>query len=64
MNTYYDTSISDSVRLAGGTSVKRYRIRKHNEVPYITYKRRTRVLFKNLVGGAYINVNGSRIYFL
>lgn len=61
--THYDTQISDTVRLSGSTSVKRFRIRKHNQVPYITYKRKTRVLFSNPVGGAYINVGGSRVYF-
>jgi hypothetical protein len=60
MSDYYDTRISTTVRHSG----KLYRIRKHNQVPYVTYNRRTRVLYKNYLGGAYINVNGTRIYFL
>ena len=60
MNLYYNTEISDSVRNNG----KLYRISKRDGVPYITYRRRTRVLYTNPVGGSYINVNGSRIYFL
>ena len=59
---YYDTALSTSVRINGST--KLYRIRKHDGVPYITYKRKTRVLFKGPVGGAYINVNGTRVYFV
>lgn len=60
MNDYYNTDVSTTVKHDG----KSYRIRKHYGVPYITYKRRTRVLYTNPVGGAYINVNGSRVYFL
>lgn len=62
MKTYYDTNISDTVRLGAGG--KLYRISKRDGVPYITYQRKTRVLFTNPVGGAYINVEGSRVYFL
>ncbi len=61
MNTYYDTRISDAVR---GPGNKLYRISVRNQVPYITYARKTRVLYKNNVRGAYINVHNSRIYFL
>ena len=57
---YYDTNISNVVRQGN----KIYRIRKHYEVPYITYKRKTRVLFKGEVSGAYINIGGSRVYFV
>lgn len=60
MNDYYNTDISNTVRQGNKT----YRIRKHRGVPYITYKRKTRVLYRNLVGGAFINVGGTRIYFL
>lgn len=62
MTDYYNTEISDTVRLSAGG--KFYRISKRKGVPYITYKRNTRVLFKSAVGGAYININGSRVYFL
>lgn len=61
-NTYYDTNISDTVRL--GPNGKLFHISKRGGVPYITYERKTRVLFANPVGGAYINVHGSRVYFL
>jgi flavorubredoxin len=57
--THYNTAISDTVRLGS----KQYRIRKHDGIPYITYKRKTRVLFSNPVGGAYVNIGGSRVYF-
>lgn len=59
---YYNTTFFTHVRINGST--KLYRIRKHDGVPYITYKRKTRVLFKNPVGGAYINVYGTRVYFV
>ena len=62
MTDYYNTEISDTVRLGGGS--KLYRISKRKGVPYITYKRNTRVLFSNPIGGAFININGTRIYFL
>lgn len=62
MTDYYNTEISDTVRLSAGS--KLYRISKRKDVPYVTYKRNTRVLFKSVVGGAYININGTRIYFL
>ena len=61
-NEYYDTNISTSVRRGAGG--KLYRIRTHNQVPYITYKRKTRVLFKGPISGAFINVDGSRVYFV
>ena len=61
-NEYYDTNISTSVRL--GVGGKLYRIRTHKQVPYITYKRKTRVLFKGPISGAFINVGGSRVYFV
>lgn len=61
-NEYYDTNISTSVR--HGFCGKLYRIRTHNQVPYITYKRKTRVLFKGPISGAFINVDGSRVYFV
>lgn len=61
-NTYYNTVISDTVRLPG--SDKLYRISKRKDVPYITYKRKTRVLFEGpLKQGAFINVDGGRVYF-
>ena len=56
---YYNTDISGIVRLGS----KAYRISVRNKVPYVTYRRRTRVLFSNPVGGAFINVEGSRVYF-
>ncbi len=62
MTDYYNTAISDTVRLGAGG--KLYRISKRKGVPYITYKRKTRVLFSNPIGGAFINVGGTRIYFL
>lgn len=62
---HYDTSISTSVRLTGTNKLFRITQRKMGDVlvPYVTYQRRTRVLFKNPVGGAYINLHGSRVYF-
>ena len=60
MTTYYDTTFSNTVKLNG----KLHRITMRNQVPYITYKRKTRVLYKNPIGGAYINVGPSRVYFL
>lgn len=57
---HYNTAISTTVKL--GT--KSFRIRSRFQVPYITYKRHTRVLFANPIGGAYINLEGKRIYFL
>lgn len=62
MNKYYDTNISDTV--IQQNSRKRYRISVRGGVPYITYARKTRVLFCNPVGGAYINIKGYRIYFV
>lgn len=61
-NEYYDTNISTSVRLS--SSQKQYRIRIHKQVPYITYKRKTRVLFKGPISGAFINIDGARVYFV
>lgn len=61
-NEYYDTKISTSVRQSAGG--KLYRVRTHKKVPYITYKRKTRVLFKGPVTGAFINVDGTRVYFI
>ena len=61
-NEYYDTNISTTVRLPG--TQKLYRIRTHSQVPYITYKRKTRVLFKGPISGAFINVDGTRVYFV
>lgn len=60
-STYYDTNISSTVRHT--LSRKLYRISVRRDVPYITYKRKTRVLYKALVKGAYINVENVRIYF-
>lgn len=62
MSTYYNTELSTTVRES--VTKKLYRIRVHDKVPYITYKRKTRVLFKNEISGAYINIDGSRVYFL
>ena len=62
MTDYYNTEISDTVRL--GVGGKLYRIIERKGVPYITYKRKTRVLFSNPIGGAFINVGGTRVYFL
>ena len=62
MTEYYNTEISDTVRLGAGG--KLYPISKRKGVPYITYKRKTRVLFSNPIGGAFINIGGTRIYFL
>ena len=61
-SNYYDTNISTSVRLGAGG--KLYRIRTRKGVPYITYKRKTRVLFKGPISGAFINVDGTRVYFV
>lgn len=60
--TYYDTRISETVRHNGTSKI--HRIRKHDGVPYITFKRKTRVLFKSELTGAFVNVNGDRVYFL
>lgn len=62
MNLYYDTNISSTVR--NTADKKLHRISVRNQTPYVTYNRRTRVLFKNPVGGAYINIKHSRVYFL
>ena len=62
MTDYYNTEISDTVRL--GVGGKLYRISKRKGVPYITYKRKTRVLFANPLGGTFINVGGTRVYFV
>lgn len=62
MNAHYNTNISDTVLLKATN--KRYRISVRNQVPYITYNRKTRVLFSNPVGGAYVNVGRSRVYFV
>jgi len=59
---YYDTQISTTVK--SNITKKSHRISKRRGVPYITYNRKTRVLFANPIGGAYINLDGSRIYFL
>lgn len=58
-DSYYSTEISTTVRLGS----KLYRITKRKGVPYVTHKRKTRVLYRNPVGGAYINLQGSRVYF-
>ena len=62
---YYDTNISTSVRKVGTNKLYRITQRKMGDtlVPYVTHERKTRVLFKNPVGGAYINLHGSRVYF-
>ena len=62
MTTYYNTAISATVR--NTITKKIHRIRKIGDVPYVTYKRKTRVLFQNPVGGAFINVDHNRVYFL
>ena len=62
MNYHYDTRISSAVRFGAGG--KLFHISVRNGTPYITYKRKTRVLFKSPTTGAYINVEGSRVYFL
>lgn len=60
---YYNTEISTTVR--DPNTKKLYRISLRNDVPYVTYRRRTRVLFANPVGGsAYINVKHVRVYFV
>lgn len=59
---YYNTEISSTVK--NTVTRKIHRIRKIYSVPYVTVDRRTRVLFENPAGGAYINVKGSRIYFI
>lgn len=61
-DSYFNTDIATSVRLTGTT--KLYRISKRSGTPYITYKRKTRVLFANPIGGAYINVEGVRVFFV
>lgn len=61
MSIYYDTRVSNSVR---AKNKKLYRISVRNKVPYITYDRKTRVLYRNgNFGGAYINIFGYRVYF-
>lgn len=60
MSNYYDTKISDTVR---GPGNKLYRISVRNQVPYITYNRKTRVLYKNNFGGAVINIGYGQVYF-
>lgn len=62
MNNYYNTEISSTVK--NTATRKNYRIRKIEGVPYVTLDRRTRVLFENPTGGAYINIKGSRVYFV
>lgn len=59
---YYNTDISTSVRIATGKRL--FRISKRNGVPYITFRRKTRVLFQNPVGGAFITIDGTRYYFV
>lgn len=61
-DSYYDTEISTTVK--NKATNKSHRIRKIKQVPYVTYNRRTRVLFANPIGGAYINVEGKRVFFL
>lgn len=61
MSNYYDTKISDTVRGPGNNL---YRISVRNQVPYITVYRKTRVLYKNIYGGAYVNIGETRVYFL
>lgn len=62
MSDYYNTQLSNTVRES--VTKKLYRISVRNKIPYVTYKRNTRVLFKNEISGAYVNINGSRVYFL
>ena len=64
MTDYYNTEISDTVRLGAGGKLYRISVRGPGRTPYITYKRKTRVLFSNPIGGAFINIGGTRIYFL
>lgn len=60
--SYYNTQVSETVRHPGTN--KLYRISVRNQVPYITYKRKTRVLFEGpLKQGAFINVGAERVYF-
>lgn len=60
--TYYDTNISETVTQGN----KRYRISKRDGVPYVTYKRKTRVLWQlsGLTRQAYINVGPDKVFFL
>jgi hypothetical protein len=60
MSIYYDTKIFDTVR---GPGNKLYHISVRNHVPYVTYKRKTRVLYQNKVAGAFINIGCNRVYF-
>ncbi len=62
MSDYYNTQLSNTVRDC--ITKKLYRISVRNKIPYVTYKRNTRVLFKSRIRGGYININGSRVYFL
>ena len=62
MSDYYNTQLSNAVRES--VTKKLYRISVRKKIPYITYKRKTRVLFKNEISGAYVNIGGSRVYFL
>ena len=61
-NQYWNVNISNIVKSCA--TKKSHRIRVRHGTPYVTYERKTRVLFTNPVGGAYINVGGNRVYFL
>lgn len=65
MNRYYDTRISTAVRHTASNKLHRISVRgsEEQQVPYITYKRKTRVLYRHDMGGAYINVGAKRVYF-
>lgn len=62
MSDYYNTQLSNAVRES--VTKKLYRISVRKKIPYITYKRKTRVLFKGPISGAFINVNGTQVYFI
>lgn len=62
MSDYYDNPGASEVR--NPVTHKNHRIRVHGGVPYITFNRKTRVLFKGPLGlGGEIHVNGDTIHF-
>lgn len=62
MNDYYQNTGAGAVR--DPVTGKQHRIRVHDQVPYITVTRKTRVLFQGPMGlGAFVNIDGEKVYF-
>lgn len=63
MLSYYDDKRGSGV-VRYTPSGKSHRIRYHNGVPYITFKRKTRVLYQGPLGlGGQIHIGSKNVHF-